>query len=352
MPEIKRSITHWTAGGGRASPVDKKHYHFITEYDGTVVAGKEEIEDNIVTSDGDYAAHVLNLNTGSAAFAMAGMRGATQVPFDPGPSPLTNEQFERHCRLLADFHQSRGIPVTERTCLTHAEVEPTLGVPQRGKWDITRLPFKPELRGAIAVGNYMRKRVRSYMTGPVPEDTRRPILRLGQRGAFVLDAQSMLNGLGFHVGRADGIFGPATKAAVMAFQAEAGLETDGIIGPLTWDALLHARAQRAERDVSENDLRKRGSRTVAAADKAERAAKGGAAGAVGLGAVEVGLDLADRVAGASDTLSAVNATLLSNWPVILLMAMGAGAYWYGPRLMRAIRGYRVEDARSGRHMGR
>lgn len=43
----------------------------------------------------------------------------------------------------------------------------------------------------------------------------------------------------------DGIFGSKTKAAVVAFQAAAGLETDGICGPKTWAALLKAEADSA-----------------------------------------------------------------------------------------------------------
>ena len=71
---MKRVIAHWTAGAGRASAKDKAHYHRLVEYDGTVVAGAEAVEDNIVTSDGDYAAHTLRLNTGSIGVAMCGMR--------------------------------------------------------------------------------------------------------------------------------------------------------------------------------------------------------------------------------------------------------------------------------------
>jgi len=33
-----------------------------------------------------------------------------------------------------------GLPLTERTCLTHCEVPRVYGAPQRGKWDISWLP--------------------------------------------------------------------------------------------------------------------------------------------------------------------------------------------------------------------
>ena len=34
---------------------------------------------------------------------------------------------------------------------------------QAGKWDITRLPFPPQISGALAVGDYMRGRVKDLI---------------------------------------------------------------------------------------------------------------------------------------------------------------------------------------------
>ena len=163
MAQFDRTITHWTGGGPKANSVDKKSYNTITEQDGTVVQGKHSPEDNIVTSDGIYAAHTFRLNTRSIGKAMAGMLDAKESPLDFGPYPITEKQFEAHCKELARTHTFREIPVSRATCLTHAEVEITLGVKQKQKWDITVLQFKPKLKGAIAVGDYMRSRVNHYM---------------------------------------------------------------------------------------------------------------------------------------------------------------------------------------------
>lgn len=57
------------------------------------------------------------------------------------------------------------------------------------------------------------------------------------RGDDVKWAQLRLIDLGYSVGRADGIFGSKTDAAVKAFQKDNGLSQDGDIGPLTWEKL-------------------------------------------------------------------------------------------------------------------
>lgn len=57
-------------------------------------------------------------------------------------------------------------------------------------------------------------------------------LRLGMRGEAVADLQRKLRGLGYHL-VIDGDFGPATQRMVKQFQAENGLEVDGIAGAHT-----------------------------------------------------------------------------------------------------------------------
>jgi len=59
----------------------------------------------------------------------------------------------------------------------------------------------------------------------------------GASGAEVKSIQSILQGQGYNVGPIDGLYGPQTQAAVQAFQKSKGLVPDGIVGPLTWDAL-------------------------------------------------------------------------------------------------------------------
>lgn len=63
------------------------------------------------------------------------------------------------------------------------------------------------------------------------------VLQEGSVGAGVKKLQKTLKARGFNPGLADGDFGPATKAAVVAFQKSEGLLADGIAGPRTQRAL-------------------------------------------------------------------------------------------------------------------
>jgi len=65
-----------------------------------------------------------------------------------------------------------------------------------------------------------------------------PVLREGMRGSAVTRVQETLRSRGFYSGSVDGVFGPATRSAVMDFQRSVGLAADGVVGPATWGALL------------------------------------------------------------------------------------------------------------------
>src|SRR5690606_9810545 len=56
-------------------------------------------------------------------------------------------------------------------------------------------------------------------------------------GDDVRQLQERLLELGYDLGRADGIFGRRTAAALANFQREVGLVADGVCGPLTMAAL-------------------------------------------------------------------------------------------------------------------
>lgn len=163
--KMARIICHWTAGGYTVSEIDKEHYHFIIGGDGVPVRGDHTVADNVNTGDGDYAAHTLSCNTGSIGISLACMAGAVESPFNAGAYPMKKSQWDVLVLALAQLCDHYSIPVTPKTVLSHAEVQGTLGIPQRGKWDYTRLPFDPDTIGAVPVGNKLRAAVSAVLKG-------------------------------------------------------------------------------------------------------------------------------------------------------------------------------------------
>lgn len=68
-------------------------------------------------------------------------------------------------------------------------------------------------------------------------ETKRPTLRLGDRGQDVVNLQTRLVAMGYSVGKIDGIFGVKTLEAVKMLQTGNRLVVDGIVGPKTWAVL-------------------------------------------------------------------------------------------------------------------
>lgn len=65
----------------------------------------------------------------------------------------------------------------------------------------------------------------------------RPTLRQGDSGVYVRYLQQKLTSKLYPLGNIDGIFGNATRQAVVQFQQENALAADGIVGPQTWQAV-------------------------------------------------------------------------------------------------------------------
>lgn len=64
-----------------------------------------------------------------------------------------------------------------------------------------------------------------------------PLLREGNRGAYVRFLQQLLESKLYPLGNIDGIFGSQTLNAVRSFQSTNNLAVDGIVGPNTWAVL-------------------------------------------------------------------------------------------------------------------
>lgn len=156
---MKGIVAHWSAGDYVVDEIDREHYHLIVGGNGKWVRGDHEISDNVNTADDDYAGHTRKCNTGFIGVAMACMRGAIESPFNPGDQPMTRLQWDTMVDGIAQLCGFYNIRVTPKTVLSHAEVQGTLGIQQRGKWDFTRLPFDPSIVGAEACGDKMRNEV-------------------------------------------------------------------------------------------------------------------------------------------------------------------------------------------------
>lgn len=166
MPNAKMSriVVHWTAGAHRASADDRKHYHLLIEGDGDLVRGVPTIDLNgEPNAKKGYAEHTLHCNTGSIGISLCCMMGAMDVPFSRGAAPMTTAQWERLPLALADLCDRYAISVSPQTVLSHAEVQRTLGIRQRGKIDIMWTPGMIKMGDAIAIGNGLRAQVAKIM---------------------------------------------------------------------------------------------------------------------------------------------------------------------------------------------
>lgn len=236
MVGLSRLILHWTAGSYVVNDDILQHYHFAVDGSGTVHAGIFKPEDNIKLVGDQYAAHTYHCNTGSIGISVCAMGGAVQSPFNVGKYPIKIEQQDAFVALAAHLCDTYGIKVSRSTVLTHAEVQPTLGVKQKGKWDITWLPGMPQPGDPVEVGDILRRLIAAKMSTEVVDIP--PTIKFGSTGSYVKRAQTILRACGYISVDIDGNFGIATETAMKWYQESRGLMVDGITGPKTWAMLL------------------------------------------------------------------------------------------------------------------
>lgn len=348
--DLNRVVLHWNGGGAFPDAKSRRAYHAMIDQRGGLHTGTFSVDDNIDTGDEIYAAHTLHGNTKAFGLALCGMHGAVENPLDFGPSPINEEQFNLSARLTARILMAAALPVERHTALSHAEVESVLGIKQRGKWDLSVLPWRSDIRGATAVGNLWRSMIREEMKnlGQVVTFVTDPftMLRPGNKtpNAQVKLLQNRLAELGYHSGKIDGLYGSRTRAAVLAFQADHNLVTDGIAGPLTLSALYSNKAEPLPlRDVTEEDLRAGGSETIKQADRVKQAgvltATVGSAQEV-LGSANEAIHTVEQAQGIMDR---VQYYIVEYWPVLIFIGIGLALWHFGQRVSEE----RLRSAKTG-----
>lgn len=146
------------------------------------------------------------------------------------PLGVTAEEAWRWAAPAADATTARAIKQAARAKFD-----------DRGLWLAAAKPIRDELRGKQrdALTAHLLHTIRIII--PTLE-TPQPMLSQGARRPAVRELQLKLNAAGaIPPLEVDGIFGPLTRAAVIAFQEASDLTVDGVVGPVTWAALNQVR---------------------------------------------------------------------------------------------------------------
>ncbi len=165
-----------------------------------------------------------------------------------------SEQWWTIARLLAGLYDMDGAAINARTELNidianQAVHDPILQSNTKTaaaiawyeqNFGVSPVPAgvdAPREADAGATGGSVKRHVREYVEGG-PAEGRRILRRDDQDASEIRYLQELLIYRNFSPGRVDGDFGQKTEAAVKAFQSNRGLLDDGLVGKLTWEALL------------------------------------------------------------------------------------------------------------------
>lgn len=160
---VRGAVWHWTAGANGLIELEKNAYNFLHDTKGNTYDGNSTIAEQVMYDwrRGIGASHTKSMNTGWIGLSVDAMAGAKQTnPITWGSRPITWEGIDAMLERTAELCDEYGIPISRWTTLSHAEVQPTLGIKQRWKWDYAVLPGDTKSRDPVEVGNILRKRMK------------------------------------------------------------------------------------------------------------------------------------------------------------------------------------------------
>lgn len=158
------------------------------------------------------------ITTGNTSFI--GVEAENQgIPADPWPAVQMDAYKRGVAAVLKKIGADASMACGHKEYAPRRKIDPTFDM----------AAFRTDV-AAIMKGSGS-KPTPSPSPAPPKDDGKRPTLRPGDRGDAVEALQAKLGV------EADGIFGPATEAAVRKFQSGHHLEPDGMVGPKTWAAL-------------------------------------------------------------------------------------------------------------------
>ncbi|MEJ7793887.1 MAG: N-acetylmuramoyl-L-alanine amidase [Gaiellaceae bacterium] len=212
------------------NPRSRLSAHYCVDADSVVQCVRDE----------DVAWHAPGANHDGLGIELAGRANQSRREW---ADAYSTEVLARTAALAAELCRRHSIPPTwlwpsdlragRRGIAAHASVSEAFGRSDH------RDPGNgfPVERYLMLLRGYLGQNGHNEILKPDP-----PTLRRDASGWQVTRLQRLLRRHG-QLGppaKLDGELGPLTEAAVRAFQALHGLEPDGIVGPLTWSALLGA----------------------------------------------------------------------------------------------------------------
>lgn len=156
-------VWHWTAGSKGIVSVERRAYNALVDEEGGVHDGEFRPESQATYAVGRAASHTLNANSHRAGISMDCMAGAKERPLNWGSHPMTENHITGMLEETGLWCRRFGIIPSKFTTLSHAEVQPTLGIKQRFKWDVTCLPGMKAVDDPVKIGDHLRERLQDYL---------------------------------------------------------------------------------------------------------------------------------------------------------------------------------------------